>query len=137
MRAQRSAPASATMTTGPIALGPYVEARLEYDLWLSTGSQSPFTVAASIDGKIFYGLVFYGTTNGFEPNSIDLLSWPYLGDLTQHDRVWFRFGYSSPPNEVWQGPFIDNLRIEVLSPREVFHDTFVYGDTTRWTLQVP
>lgn len=125
-----------TMLTGPHDLTPYVEGELRYDLWLSTEINDLYTIGASVDGVNYVGYSFYGTSQGFEGEAFNLQTWPGLGDLTAYSTVWFRFGYSSDASYLWQGAYVDNVRLHVREPGEVFHDAFLLGDTSRWSSTV-
>jgi PKD repeat protein/streptogramin lyase len=99
---------------GPYDLGETTAGTLTFDLWLRTEPyRDVFMWLVSTDGETFSGSALSTDTDGWETISADLASWGAAGSVIGETEVWIAFVYQSDHNELFEGAYVDRVRLEV------------------------
>lgn len=97
---------------GPIDLGEATTAHLQFDFWLQTeASHDLFMWLVSTDGEHFNGLASSRSTNGWQTVITDLSDWGDAGSVLGASRVWIAFVYTSDHSNVFEGAYVDAVRL--------------------------
>ncbi|MCC6191038.1 MAG: M4 family metallopeptidase [Anaerolineales bacterium] len=104
--------ANAWMVYGPVNLNGSTAAEFNLSLWLQTEPDFDFVyLMASIDGNMFYGTRYTGSTSGaFSPVSLDLKNVFTLGDVTDDASTWVAVLFESDVSVVEaEGAHVDDV----------------------------
>ncbi len=99
---------------GPFDLSETTSGRLTFDLWMETEPyQDVFFWLVSIDGETYRGSARSTSTNGWQTVTADLASWGTAGSVIGAAEVWIAFVYQSDHNRLFEGAFVDRVKLEV------------------------
>jgi PKD repeat protein/streptogramin lyase len=99
---------------GPFDLSETTSGRLIFDLWMKTEAyQDVFFWLVSVDGESFLGSARSTSTTGWKTVTADLGSWGTAGSVIGRPEVWFAFVYQSDRNRLFEGAYVDRVRLEV------------------------
>ena len=94
------------------------DATLSFDLWYSTDNyEDRIGVYASIDGYDYYFIQnWYGYSNGWTYQMIDLKNAGALGNLCGQSSVWIAFIFESDEDFSCEGVYIDDVNLSKNTP---------------------
>lgn len=120
------------MVYGPFDLSGSTGAQLQFFYWnLSEFGHDTLSWGASADGTSFdIAATISGDSLGWQLVNFNLAS--YVGDPS----VWVAFIFQSDGSGTFQGPFVDDVVLQVTDPAMVFVDGFETGDTASWSSSV-
>jgi PKD repeat protein/streptogramin lyase len=99
---------------GPYDLSDTETATLTFDLWLQTEQlKDVFMWLVSTDGETFNGSATSTDTDGWQTVTTDLSSWGTAGSVIGEERVWLAFVYQSDHNNLFEGAYVDEVRLTV------------------------
>ena len=103
---------NAFLIYGPFSLEDATAASLTYQLWVDTYVGDYLCPMASLNGFDFYGICWYGTSNGWIQGGLDLTDVPAMGNLTGQPAVWIALVWSTSSWSVKpEGAFVDEVQI--------------------------
>ena len=103
---------NAFLIYGPFSLADATAASFTYQLWLNTYGGDYLCPMASLNGFDFYGICWYGTSNGWVEESLDLTGVPMLGNLAGQPAVWIALVWSTNDSLVKpEGAFFDEVQV--------------------------
>ncbi len=111
-------PAPANMASwtivGPYDLSETTAGTLTFNLWLRTEQyQDVFMWLVSTDGQNFSGSARSTNTNDWQTMVTDLSKWGPAGNVIGESEVWLAFVYQSDHNNLFEGAYIDEVKLTV------------------------
>ena len=102
----------AWLDAGPFDLSALQSGTFAYKLKYITQAEKDWViVSVSVDGQSYYGYKYFGTSNGWVSDSIDLTNVPTLGNVCGKSQVRIAFHFVSDPSIVYEGAYVDEVSV--------------------------